>query len=478
MYDIIIIGAGVIGCSIARELSKYSVRTAVIEKHHDVCMGTSKANSAIVHAGHDAKPGSIKAKMNLAGNPMFDTLSKELDFPFRRIGSLVLRFEGDPVTGLEELKKRGENNGVKGLEILSREKLLEIEPNIGSSVQDALISPTGGITCPYEMTLALAENAASNGVEFFLGHEVIAISHGKGSFNVKTSAGEFHGKVLINAAGLFADEIHNMLSPEKLRIIPRAGQYALIDKSVDGLIKHTLFQLPGKMGKGILVTPTVDGNVLFGPTATDQDDKLDTGTTPERYGDILRAAGRSLLSIPSGQVITAFTGLRAHSVTDDFIIGHVPGVPGMIDVAGIESPGLSSAPAIGAAVKELAGELIDLQINPRFNPIREGIPKFREMDYEERARMIDKNPAYGRIICRCENVSEAEIIAAIHRYPGARDLDGVKRRVRVGMGRCQGGFCSPQTAMILARELGIPITEVTKSGPGSNILTGHIGKER
>ena len=473
MYDILIIGAGVIGCSIARELSRYKLKTAVIEKCPDVSRGTSMANSAIVHAGYDAKPGTLKAKMNIAGNPMFDALAKELDFPFKRIGSLILCFGPEDMPELEKLKSRGEKNGVSGLEILDREQLLKKEPNIAPGVYAALWAPTGGIVCPYEMTIALAENAAENGVEFLLNHNVTDIALENGCFVIGTSQGKISGKILINAAGLFSDDIHNMLSSEQITIAPRAGQYLLLDKTAGHLANHTLFQLPTAMGKGILVTPTVDGNLLLGPTAVNVESKTNVSTSGPHYEEITNTANLSINNLPVRQAITAFTGLRAHSLSDDFIIGHTNDVPNMIDVAGIESPGLTSAPAIGIAVAELVGELTELEPNPSFNPKRESIPKFREMSMAERNKMIALNPAYGRIVCRCETVSEGEIIAAIKRPLGARDIDSVKRRTRAGMGRCQGGFCSPHIAEILSRELDVPMTEITKSGPGSHILIGR-----
>lgn len=474
MYDVLIIGGGVAGCSVARELSRYRLKTLLVERCADISMGTTKANSAIVHAGYDAKPGTVKAEMNIKGNSVFDRLSKELDFPFQRIGSLILCFDEASLPELEKLKERGEANGVQGMEIIGRERLPELEPNIGPRVVAALSAPTGGICDPFEMTVALAENAAVNGVEFILGQTVNAIERIDGGYRVRTKDAAYQAKIVVNAAGVFADELHNMVSANKLHIKPRSGQYILMDKMVGSLANHTLFQLPTEMGKGILVTPTVDGNLLIGPTAVDIDDKYDVATRREQYEEIVKIAALSVGTIPTRQIITSFTGLRAHSETDDFIIGHVEDAPGFIDVVGIESPGLTSAPAIGMRVAELVGELMELEPNEAFNPIRKGIPKFREMTSEERSAIIAKDPRYGRIICRCETVSEGEIVEAIHRPIGARDLDGIKRRTRSGAGRCQAGFCSPQVAAILSRELGIPMTAVTKSGPGSEILIGKI----
>ncbi|MFV0401281.1 MAG: NAD(P)/FAD-dependent oxidoreductase [Oscillospiraceae bacterium] len=472
-----IVGGGVIGCTIARELSRYNLCTALLERDEDVAMGTTKANSAIVHAGYDAKPGTMKARMNIAGNPLFDHLSEELDFPFHRNGSLVLCFDEAQLPELEELLLRGRQNGVQGLRILSRQELVELEPHVGKKAVAALFAPTGGIVCPYEMTIAMAENACTNGVEFLLGHEVTGLEKTGSGFVVKTPKCDFETKVLINAAGVYADKLHNMLSGDKIEIIPRSGQYCVFDKRVGSLVAHTMFQLPNVMGKGVLVTPSVDGNLLVGPTATDIGDKEDTDTTTEGFEQIIRAAGLSIEQIPMGAMINSFTGLRAHSTGDDFIIGQVPDVPGMIDVAGIESPGLTSAPAIGSYVAELVGELLPLEANPGFQLTRKGVPRFREMNTVERQALIDRDSNYGKVLCRCETVTLGEVLDSIRRPLGARDLDAVKRRTRAGMGRCQSGFCSPLVLHVLAEEWGVDPTEITKFGRGSQILVGKTREE-
>ena len=475
MYDILIIGAGVTGCAIARELSRYDAKIAVLEKGHDVAMGSSKANSAIVHAGYDAKPGTNKAAMNLAGNAMFDQLAKDLEFPFVRNGSLILCFDENDRPELEKLLARGIQNGVQGLEIVERARLEEMEPHIGPKAVAALWAPTGGIVCPYEMTIALAENAAENGAEFFFGQAVTGLEKKGDTFVVTTEDAVYESKIIINAAGLFADVIHNMLAgaDDQLEIQPRSGQYLLLDKKAGYLAGHTLFQLPTAMGKGILVTPTVDGNLLLGPTAVDVEDKHDVATYADQHREIIEIANLSVENLPVRQGITSFTGLRAHCTRDDFVLGHVPGVRGMIDAAGIESPGLTSAPAIGTGMVKFVGELMTLTPKENFIATRRSIPKFREMSRAEQAEMIAENPLYGKIICRCETVSEGEIVAAIHRPLGARTLDSIKRRTRSGMGRCQGGFCAPQITAILARELKIPMTAVTKTGPGTELLVGR-----
>lgn len=472
MFDVVIIGAGVIGCSIARELSKYELKTCVLEKGPDVAIGTSKANSGIVHAGHDAKPNTLKGKLNAKGNAMFDKLSKELDFPFKRNGSLVLCFSENDLEKLEQLKEKGQKNGVPGLEILNREKLRELEPNINNEVVAALYAPTGGIVCPYEMTIAYAENANANGVEFVFNSEVKNIVKGESGFIIETSNGNYESKLVINAAGLFADDLNNMISKNKINIIARKGEYCLFDKVAGGMVTRTLFQLPTNLGKGVLVTPTVDGNLLIGPNALDIEDKMDLSTTQEGIDEILSKSKKTLKEVPMRQIITSFSGLRSHSTGDDFIIGEAEDAKGFINVAGIESPGLSSAPAIAEMVEGIVVEKLSPAKNMEFNPIRHGIPKFREMDNEERKQLIDKDSSYGKIICRCETVTEGEIINSIRRPLGARNLDGVKRRTRAGMGRCQAGFCSTKIVAILSRELNVPETEITKFGGKSNILIG------
>ncbi|MBC2581101.1 NAD(P)/FAD-dependent oxidoreductase [Clostridium sp. DJ247] len=472
MYDITIIGAGVIGCSIARELSKYKLKVCVLEKEIDVASGTTKANSAIVHAGEDPRPGSLKAKLNVRGNSMFDKLSEELDFPFKRNGSFVLCFSKEDIQALEDYKARGEENGVPGMEILTREEALKMEPHLSDEVEAVLYLPSGGIVCPYEMTIALAENAYSNGVEFKFETKVKNIKKKNEFYFISTNNGSIETKLVINAAGVFADDLNNMISDEKINIIPRRGQYCLFDKSVGNMVTRTLFQLPTKLGKGVLVTPTVDGNLLIGPNAEDIEDKNDFTTTAEGLDFVANKAKRSIKEVPMRQLITSFCGLRAHGDKEDFIIGEVKDAENFINAAGIESPGLSSAPAIAEMIEEIVVEKLCPEKKMDFNPIRKGIPKFREMSNDERKKIISKDHKYGKIICRCEMVTEGEIVNSINRPLGAKTLDGVKRRTRAGMGRCQAGFCSPKIVEILSRELKVLPTEITKFGNGSNILVG------
>lgn len=472
MYDVMIIGAGVVGAAIARELSKYEADVCVLEKEEDVCCGTSKANSGIIHAGYDAKSGTLKAQLNVQGNAMMEALSKELGFPFERRGSLVVCEREEEMDKLHALYERGLENNVPGLRILKREEAKEMEPNLKEEIAGALFAPTAGIVCPFLMNLAFAENASENGVEFRFQEEVKAISREKEFFKVITERGAYETKYIINAAGVYADVIHNMVHRKRMMILPRKGEYLLLDKAAGSHVGRTIFALPGKTGKGVLVTPTIHGNLLVGPTASDAG-KEDVSTTKEGTKELLEKGGLYVKRLPFEKIITTFAGLRAHGETGDFIIGESEEAPGFINCAAIESPGLSCAPAIGA----MAAEIVKRKLAPgkkrTFKKERKGILKPSEMTSEKRNALIQEKPEYGNIICRCEQISEGEIMEAIHGILGAKSLDGVKRRVRAGMGRCQGGFCSPRVTEILARELQIPVNEVTKSGGEGKILLGR-----
>lgn len=471
MFDVTIIGSGVTGAAVARELSKYNLKTCVVEKEIDVASGTSKANSGIVHAGEDPIPGTFKARMNVRGNEMFDKLQEEIDFPFKRNESLVLCFDQKDIPQLEQLRQRGLKNGLPDtMEILNREEALKLEPNLSEYVVAALRLPTGGIVSPYEFNIALAESAAMNGVEFKFETQIIDIEKKEGKYILKTSKGNIETKVVVNAAGVFGDKINNMVSYNKYHITARKGEYLLFDKVVGDMVKRTIFQLPTKMGKGVLVTPTADGNLLLGPTSVDIEEKDNFETTREGLDTVVEKAKFSIKEIPMRQVITSFAGLRAHEENSDFIIGEPKDAKNFINAIGIESPGLTSAPAIGEYIREIIVEKLNPEENKDFDPIRKDIPKFREMTNEERREIIKKNPHYGKIVCRCEVVTEGEIRDAIRRPLGARTLDGIKRRTRAGMGRCQSGFCSNKIVEILAEELNIKRNEVTKFGGNSKIL--------
>ncbi len=473
MYDVIIIGAGVSGSATARELSRYRVNACVLEKEEDVCSGTSKANSGIVHAGYDAEPGSLMAKLNVEGNQMMPELSKELDFPFEQKGSFVVCLEEERIPDLEALYKRGVENGVKGMEIITdRQRIFQMEPNLSEQVAAVLYAPTAGIVCPFHLNIALAENAYTNGVEFHFHTEVLAIEKIEDGWMVETNQGRYEAKCIVNAAGVYADRFHNMVSKEKIHITPRRGDYCLLDKSAGKHVSRTIFALPGTYGKGVLVTPTVHGNMLVGPTAIDIEDKEATATTRAGIDELIQKAGMNVRNLPMRQVITSFAGLRAHEDHHEFIIKELEDAPGFIDCAGIESPGLTSCPAIGKMAAGIVRDYLKLEENENFVGTRKGILDPKNLSKEEYKQLIKEDPAYGNIICRCEMVTEGEIIDAIRRPLGAKSLDGVKRRTRAGMGRCQSGFCAPRTMEILQRELQIPMTEITKSGGNSKLVVG------
>lgn len=470
MFDVIIIGAGVTGSAIARELSKYDVNACVIEKEEDVCCGTSKANSAIIHAGFDAASGTLMAKMNVAGINKMEKLAKDLDIMFRRNGSLVVLLSEEDRPKLIELYERGIINGVKELRILTREEVLEMEPNLSENILGALYAPTAGIVCPFQMTMALAENACENGVQFFFDTEVLDIIKLNDSYLIKTTQGEFETKCVVNAAGIYADKIHNMVSENKIKITPRRGDYLILDKVTGTYVEKTIFTVPGKLGKGVLISPTFHGNLIVGPTAIDIEDKEATATTAEGLDEVISKAAIIVKNLPIRQVITSFAGLRAHEANHEFIIGEVKDSKGFIDAAGIESPGLTSSPAIGEMVADILKEKLELNLKENFISVRKGILNPTQLSIDERNELIKEKPEYGTVICRCETVTEGEILDAIRRPLGAKSLDGVKRRTRAGMGRCQAGFCSPKVMEILARELKKPVLEITKSGKSSVIV--------
>jgi glycerol-3-phosphate dehydrogenase len=459
-YDIVIIGGGVVGCSIARELSRKQLKIAVLERHSDVGEGASKANSGITHAGFDALPGTMKARLNVRGSQMMPALAEELDFAYQNNGALVLCFAEEDKPRLDELYERGKTNNVLGLTILNQAELRAKEPNVNNSALYALYAPSGAIVCPFDLTVAMAENAAGNGAEFYRNMEVTGISRENGGYILATNnGGAFRARLVVNAAGVYADRLHAMVSQAPLDITPRRGEYLLFDKTVGCLVSHTIFQLPHELGKGVLVTPTTHGNLLMGPTAEDIADKEGVNTTAAGLGAVLAKAADSLAAIPQRAIITSFAGLRAHTEQDDFIIAEASDAPGFIDVAGINSPGLSSAPAIGEYVAEMAAKLCPAPEKAGFIARRQGIA-----------------PTPGEVICRCETVTRPQIVAAIHRAndlfvnDGLVSLDSVKRRVRAGMGRCQGGFCSPRVTEIIASELGVEKTAVCKAGTGSEML--------
>jgi len=465
MYDIVIIGAGVVGGMIARSLAKYDLSLCILEKENDVAMGATKANSAIVHAGFDAKEGSLKAKLNVRGSEMMEQVAKDLGVKYKRNESLVVAFENERAE-VEAIYQRGLRNGVKGLSIVEKDELFALEPNLNPELSCALLAKTGAIVCPYELCIAAVGNAMDNGADLKLDFEVINIEKNDEVYVITAADGRtVEAKYVINSAGVYSDKIAAMTGDADFNVHPRRGEYMLLDKECGKFTQRTIFHTPTKMGKGILVSPTVDGNLLLGPTAVDMEDKDDTSTTSEGFNTIIDRSTDNANGIPFNKVITSFCGLRAVGSTGDFIIKSRNNV---ITLAGIESPGLSSAPAIAEYVEELLKEAgMNASLKADFIPTRKPAHAFREMSLAEKNEIIKKDNRYGRIVCRCEGVTEGEIVEAIHQNPPASDVDGVKRRTRGGMGRCQGGFCSPIVVEILARELGKNIDNITKFGKGS-----------
>ena len=471
MYDVLIIGAGVIGGMVARTLAKYNLKICILEKENDVAMGATKANSAIVHAGFDAKEGSLKARLNIKGSAMMENVCKELGVKYKNNGSLVIGFNSDDRATIEELKRRGDSGGVPALRILEKDELLALEPNLSQNVTCALYAPSGAIVCPYELTVAAIGNAMDNGAELICNFPVTDIEKTDGEFVVMSGENSVSSRYVINCAGLFSDKIAAMVGDTSFSVHARRGEYILLDKECGDILKHTVFRTPSKMGKGILVSPTVDGNLLLGPTSVDIEDKDDKTTTAEGFQKIIKEANENVNGLDLRKSITSFCGLRAVGSTGDFIINSP--VPHFINAAGIESPGLSASPAIAMYIESLLRES-GLVLNEKsdYEPTRPAMHRFRETSIQEKNEIIKKDRAYGKIVCRCETVTEGEILEVIRRNPKPRDLDGVKRRTRAQMGRCQGGFCGPYIVELLAREQNIPFEDVTKSGGNSYINLG------
>lgn len=473
ILDVAVIGGGVVGAFVLRNLARFKLNVCMLEKESDVAMGQSKANSGIVHAGFDAKEGSLKAKFNVEGNKMMPAVACELGVKYKNNGSLVVAFDAEDLKTLEELKLRGEKNGVERTEIIGVEKLRELEPNISDKAIGALWAKSGGIICPYELTIAAIGNAMDNGAKLIRGFEVVKITReDDGYYKIYSKNGnEINAKTIVNCAGYGSGRIASLVGDE-IEIGGRRGEYILLDKNSGNFVNHTLFFTPTAKGKGILVSATVDGNLLLGPTADEIPDN-DKSTTREGLASVIAKAGEMCKNVPVYNSITSFAGVRAYNSRHDFIIEESKTSPAVFHLAGIESPGLTSAPAIGKyVVEELISKYLTLKKSSNFNPVREPDYFFNRLSVEDKNELIAKDPAYGRIICRCEKITEGEIVRAIHENPKATTVDGVKRRTRAGMGRCQGGFCQPSIVEIISRETGIPMDEVTKSGKGSEILKG------
>ncbi len=474
MYDILIIGAGISGSSIARELSKYNVKVAVLDKDTDVANGTTKANSAIVHGGYDAKEGSLMAKYNVLGNAMYENLCNELSVPFKRNGSLVLAFNDEEISHLKNLYNRGMANNVPGLSIVDQKKLRELEPFVDDNAIAALHCSSAGIVSPWELTEALMDNAVENGVELFLDTEVQSIDKIENYFNITTTTGVFHSKIVVNCSGVNTDIINNMIAPKTFEIYPRKGEYFVLDKSQGRRVNNTVFQCPSKLGKGILVTPTVHGNLLVGPDAQDVEDRDDLSTKTDKLEYIKFKGSHSIKGINFRENIRTFAGMRAEPSTGDFIVGESE-TKGFYNVAGIKSPGLTAAPAIAIDIVRMINKSLELIkkinfISPRKHQI------FMELSSEEKAKKIKEDHRFGRVICRCEMITEGEIIEAINRPVRATTIDAVKRRCRPGSGRCQGGFCGPRVQEILANELNKNMKDIILDKKGSYILIEELKK--
>lgn len=473
-FDVAVIGAGVVGSLLARELTRYELSVALIEAREDVATGASGANSAIAHGGFDPVPGTLKAKLNVRGTQMMPALAKELGVPYKNNGSLVLAFSEEDMVSVRTLYERGLQNGVEGLSVLNAEELHAIEPNVSDAAVGALRCTSAGIVCPYTLATAAAGNAVDNGAELFLSSPVTRIDKKDGVFCIRAGEQNLHADYVVNCAGIFSDEIARMVGDDSFSVKPRVGEYLLMDKSEGNLVSHTLFQVPNKLGKGILVTPTVHGNLLVGPTALNAEDKRDRSTTRDGLEYVKQTASRSVACLNFRTVITSFAGVRSVPSEEDFIIRFSEWDSRFLHVAGIESPGLSASPAIAPyAVELLAGAGLKLTKNERFDGSRKSYHWFSELSVEEKNKVIAKDPAFGRVVCRCETVTEGEIVEAIRRAPQATTLDALKHRLRSGMGRCQGGFCTPLLTEILARELGIDPTQVRKSAEGSELLVGR-----
>lgn len=473
MFDAVVIGTGVVGAAVARVLSRYAASVAVLEKAGDVCMGASKANSGIVHAGYDAEPGSLKARFNVAGARMYPELAKELGVPFDAPGALIIGFTEEDKETLKQLYLQGKENGVTGLALIEGEEALRLEPNLNPDVRYALHVLTSGLVSPYEMAYALIDHAAVNGVQLHLENKVLSIAEIPGGFEIKTDKQILTCRAVVNCAGAGAAALHRMLVDDDVQVTPRKGEYYLMDRQKELPFKRTIFQCPTKMGKGVLISPTVHGNILLGPNALDIGDAEDTATTAESLKEVLEKSRLTWPQVNTRTNITTFAGVRAHEKKGDFIVGQTK--EGLFEALGVESPGLTAAPAIAEELGAQVAQYLKADKKADYLPPIKRRKPFNEMTDQERQAAYLENPLYGAVVCRCECVTEAEIVDAIHRPAGAKNLDAVKRRTRAGMGRCQGGFCSPRVVEILAREMNVPVVEVTKRGGDSQLFTGILG---
>ncbi len=475
LFDVAIIGGGVVGCSIARELSRFHLRVVLLELHEEVGFGTSKTNSGIIHAGHHDSPATLKGQLVVRGNALFDELAHDLQFGFRRSGELLVAKDESEIPILKQLEEQGKAKGVPGLEIWDRERLLKEEPNLSHKLAAALHAPSAAVINPYEFVYALMENARVNGVQLLVNSPVTGIECLDRVLRLQTPNQAVTAKYVLNCAGVFADQIAAMADAKGFSIRPRKGEEYMLDKRLHGLVRRIIFPVPSKNTKGILIIPTYDGTIMVGPTAEDTDDRFDLSTTDKGAEQVFSAIRQICPSITARDTITEFAGLRAVANTNDFVIGPA-GFDGFINVAGIQSPGLTSAPAIAEYVRDLLRDR-GLELNERqdFKPRESGLSRFAAMSVEEQAEAIARDRHFARVVCRCELVTEAEINQAVDH--GARTLDGIKFRTRAGMGRCQGGFCTTRCMDILSRRLMIPMHQVTKRGGDSWIVTEMSGPQ-
>lgn len=475
-YDVIVIGGGVTGTNILRELSRYDLKLLLLESHSDVGSGTTKGNGGVVHSGYDATNGSLKAKLNVRGNAIFEKYAKDLEIPFKRRPSMTVAFNDEEIDKIEELYENGSKNGVPGLRIIDHDEILELEPHANKEAKKALLAPSAGITDPYCIAQACAENAVENGAEVLFNKKVEKIEKISDGYKIYTENGEtFEGKLVVNAAGVFGDVIANMVNPGKYQIEQRHGAIMVIDGAIGFELNTTLFPVPGNHTKGMAAIPACAGNIILGSTAEMQESKTDLAFTKEQADLLFYSASKLVPELDRRYIIRVFSGLRAvesHS-NNDFVIEEDEKNDGFYNAIGIQSPGVASSFAIAEYMVNLIKEKHQLKEKANYNKYRKAIADFSECSKEEKKALIEKDPRYANMICRCETVPEAEILDAIHRPCGARTVDGVKRRVRAGMGRCQGGFCESRVVAILCRELGLKPEEVLKENPGSEILIGE-----
>ncbi len=477
-YDVAVVGGGVVGCAIARELSRYRLSVVLLEKESDVARGTSGKNSGVVHTGFNVARGSVKARLNVLGASLFEDLCTVLNVPFKRVGKLVVALSSAEAPDLEKLKAIGDANGVPALEVIDGEQLKRMEPNISGYA--AMHVPTAAITCPFRLTIALAESAVANGADVLLGAGVRGISGKLGEFTISTTRGKLRSKLIVNSAGLYADQVAKLAGVRRYKVYPCRGEYVIIDKAKSDLIGRMVYPVPPKGGSGLGVhlTPTIDGNILIGPSAAYVRSKTCDGTTGAMARQLVKEARELLPGLSSRDVITSYAGLRAKTVSsavggfNDFTIEEAPELPGMMHLVGIESPGLTSAPAIALDIAKWVGTHLPLAANDKFNPERKVAVPFNELPAEEQAERVESDPDYGQVICRCETVTRREILDAIHNPLGAQTLGAVKYRSRATMGRCQGGFCGPRIEEIMEEELGLPATQMSLKGEESWIFTG------